>query len=112
MEGKKYDDLKINYSLIPHKTIEAVAAVFTYGSLKYAPWNWTKIDSVRLLSAVFRHLMENSKEPLSKDEETGFYHLDHAITSLMMYREKLIIEKNAENLNYIKKCKELKEKFV
>lgn len=105
MEGKKFDDGKIDYSLIPPKAIESIGAVFTYGANKYSPWNWTKLDSKRLYSAILRHLMENEKENLSLDSETNFFHLDHAIVSLIMYREKLLIEKEKESIDYVSLCK-------
>lgn len=91
--GTKYDQEKINYDLIPPLALEGIAQVFTYGCKKYGIDNWKHVTpKSRYMSAAFRHLQEVRKNKMI-DEESKLLHIDHAITSLMMYRELSINKK-------------------
>lgn len=85
--GLKYDDEKLRYDLIPIEAIEGLAAVFTYGAVKYTPNGWKTVrPKDRYYAAAMRHLAEMRKGEWL-DPESGLPHIDHAITSLVMYRE-------------------------
>lgn len=87
VKGKKFDDGKLDYDLLPPTALKGIVGVFTYGAKKYAPGNWKLVTPHnRYLSAAMRHI-EADREGISKDEESGLLHLDHAITSLIMLRE-------------------------
>jgi hypothetical protein len=67
--GVKYDDNKPK---------------LTYGAKKYSPDNWMHLDNARqrYFDAANRHLWQwfGGEE---RDEESGFHHLAHAMSSLM-----------------------------
>lgn len=55
LEGKKWDEGKLRYDLIPAYPMEEVARVYTIGT-KYGDWNWLKgIKYSRIIGAMFRH---------------------------------------------------------
>jgi hypothetical protein len=66
--GRKNDDGKLRYDLIPPRALEALAYVYTIGAKKYGDYNWHKgMSWGRIISAMFRHiaawLMGCSKDP-------------------------------------------------
>ena len=80
MAGLKYDDGKLQYSLIPPETLKALAEVLTFGASKYAPNSWQTVSEGerRYLDALFRHLEAyRSGEPI--DPESGFPHMSHVL---------------------------------
>lgn len=81
--GKKYDDGKLRYDLLPVKALRDVAQVLTFGAKKYGDNNWkiTKPES-RYIAAAMRH-MEAYRDGEVLDPESGIHHLAHAACSLM-----------------------------
>jgi hypothetical protein len=76
--GAKYDSEKIRMDLLPWQSLEEVAKVLAYGSVKYAPYNWSKgIAYYRLFRAAINHLQKWFRGE-SDDSETGLSHLAHA----------------------------------
>jgi len=56
-EGKKNDEGKLRYDLIPPAPLEALAAVYTLGAKKYGAHNWRKgLAWSRVYAALMRHL--------------------------------------------------------
>lgn len=106
-EGLKYDGQKLAMGLVPPSLNRWVAAVLTYGRVKYAAWNWMHVDNAsdRYYDAALRHLdawreadLRNNKRFLdpaqqfgvelhSDDGESGLPHLAHAITCLAFILE-------------------------
>jgi len=83
----KADQGKLRYDLIPITALEGIAEIFTYGSKKYDDFNWYKsLQPTRYYAAAMRHIMEVMKGN-KIDPESGLKHIDHAIVSLIMYRE-------------------------
>lgn len=80
--GKKFDNGKIQYDLIPPECIEELAKVLTHGAKKYAPNNWKQVDpfNERYYSALMRHL-EAWRKGEEKDAESGLNHLSHVLTN-------------------------------
>ncbi len=82
--GVKYDDNKPKFSLIKQDALMEMVAVLTYGAKKYSPDNWMHLDNARqrYFDAANRHLWQwfGGEE---RDEESGFHHLAHAMSSLM-----------------------------
>ncbi|MGH8569412.1 MAG: dATP/dGTP diphosphohydrolase domain-containing protein [Gammaproteobacteria bacterium] len=78
--GIKHDGGKPAMHLIPPEALDALAEVLGFGAKKYAPRNW---ESGLLYSRVFaasaRHLWAWWRGE-DRDSETGFSHLDHALT--------------------------------
>lgn len=86
-QGQKFDQDKPDYNLIPPNALLQIAKVLTYGAKKYSPNNWKLVvPHDRYMSAAFRHI-EAFRNGEDIDEESGNYHLDHAIVSLIMLRE-------------------------
>lgn len=78
----KWDKNKLQYSLVPPKAIKALAKVLTYGARKYKPNNWKQVDdTTRYWDALYRHL-EAYRAGEITDDESGFNHLEHAITNI------------------------------
>lgn len=79
--GKKHDDGKLRYDLIPHEVEEELAKVLTFGARKYDDNNWQGVGFDRYLAALRRHLAADRRGELL-DEESGFLHLSHALCCL------------------------------
>lgn len=90
-KGVKYDDDKCSYHLLPPFALEGTAWVFKCGAEKYAAWNhsngmaWSK-----MLRAAQSHIDEIRKGR-PNDPEFGTHHVFHAICSLMMLAEAIMM---------------------
>lgn len=86
--GRKFDQDKPRYSLIPSLALEEVVHVLTYGSQKYEDFNWKYVDNAedRYFSAANRHLWQ-WKRGEKLDAETKRNHLASVITNLMFILE-------------------------
>lgn len=83
IEGRKDDSDKIEMALLDPGFLEGIAKVLTYGSRKYARYNWAKgISYHRVYSAMQRHLNAFWKGE-ENDPETGLSHLYHASCNAM-----------------------------
>ena len=82
MEGTKYDEGKVKYRLIPPIVLERIAKVLTFGANKYEEGNWQYVEVDRYLDALFRHI-QAWRLGEDYDKESGFHHLDHALTNLL-----------------------------
>lgn len=83
----KFDGGKLQHRLIPPKAIEQLAAVMTYGTVKYSAHSWKNVSSERYLDALYRHL-EARRLGHVLDEESGLPHLAHAAANLMFLLER------------------------
>lgn len=83
MTGLKYDTGKLQYSLIPAETLQALAEVLSFGARKYAPNNWQLVQDGerRYLDALYRHL-QAYRLGEDVDPESGLHHLSHALTNV------------------------------
>lgn len=102
-KGTKYDQDKLRFDILPSEALLEVVKVITYGEKKYPSLsdssgntvlNWKKLSDPqnRFFSAGQRHIYSDRiGEEL--DQETGYYHLAHAISNLM-FQLQLKIEKN------------------
>lgn len=81
--GMKFDTGKLQYSLIPPETTQALAEVLTFGARKYAPDNWMLVENgeQRYLDALYRHL-NAFRLGETHDPESGLHHLSHALTNI------------------------------
>lgn len=82
--GRKDDQGKRQYSLVPTVAIGEVVDVLTFGAKKYQPDNWKHVDDARTryYDAAMRHIQAWWRGE-SDDQESGFHHLAHAICCLM-----------------------------
>lgn len=83
LPGKKLDQEKPRYELIPFQELDEVVEVLTFGAKKYEAENWKKVKDgeKRYFAAALRHLSAVG-QGIQKDSETNFSHYSHAICSL------------------------------
>lgn len=76
--GLKFDSEKVDWSLVPLKSIEEIAKVLAMGKKKYGAWNWIHVDDAinRYTSALLRHLTA-IQEGEQNDSESGLSHYSH-----------------------------------
>jgi len=82
-QGKKYDNDKPQYSLVPPDALHETVKVLTFGASKYSPENWRHVPDLqrRYLDALQRHLYAYQKDQ-KQDPESGMHHLAHAACCL------------------------------
>ena len=78
-KGRKDDQQKARWDLLPLISITEIVKVLTYGATKYADNNWqhVKQPQPRYYAALMRHLAA-WKTGESTDSESGLMHLAHA----------------------------------
>lgn len=100
--GVKYDDGKLDYTLLPYEALQEVVKVLMYGAKKYPEAdNWKRVSDPRKRynKAAFRHLFsEVNGETL--DKESGLYHLAHAVCS-NLFALHFAIQKNKNHICYM-----------
>lgn len=79
---KKFDQGKLEWSLMPEDALEEVMKVLQVGKDKYGDWNWLdnadEVKYTRYINASERHFRK-FKKGQDYDEETGLYELAHDI---------------------------------
>ena len=90
-EGKKYDEGKLRWDLLPLDLVEKIVEVYTFGAKKYEPNSWQNLEDGynRYKAAMFRHLLAFEKGHIV-DDESGLPHLAHCCWNAiaMMYMSK------------------------
>lgn len=89
--GLRFNEGKIRWDLVPWEIIEHVAAVYTYGALKYDDWNWINLDNVDdYLAAAMRHIVAWRRGSILNHRERNLPHLAQAIWNLIgaMYAQR------------------------
>lgn len=103
--GVKFDDDKVAYHLLPPLALQGTAWVFKYGGVKYAAWNHSNgMDWSKMYRAALGHTLELGMGNFL-DDETKLGHVYHAICSLMMLAEGMILHPDKNDL-YPKQYKE------
>ena len=85
-EGRKFDEGKPRWSLLPIGPLRVVVEVLTFGAVKYGKNNWMKVKNAeeRYSDAALRHITSRLEGELL-DEETNKSHLAHAICCLLFW---------------------------
>lgn len=97
MKGDRYNEGKPMMSLLPPIALEEVAKVLTYGSKKYAAWNWLQgLDHMSILDSMERHLSK-WKQGEDIDEESGLLHISHAACNALMLIEMIHLRKDLDD---------------
>ena len=88
VQGRKFDQGKPRYGLLPPLALQEMARVLTHGAKKYDAGNWKHVpDSKRrYFDAAQRHLWA-WKEGEQIDPESGKHHLAHALCCLTFLYE-------------------------
>lgn len=84
MKGKKNDQNKPRYSLLPSGFVFGVISVLEHGAKIYEPDNWKKVENAkeRYFNALHRHLKSFFEDSERFDEESKLHHLLHATCCL------------------------------
>lgn len=103
MEGRKDDQDKVRYELLPPEFLEATASILTFGAKKYGSRNWEKgMKWSRPFGALMRHMWAWWRcDPY--DTETRKSHLWHAaccLAFLISYEMRRIGEDDRVNSSY------------
>lgn len=80
--GIKYDENKIDWTLVPWKEMEEVVKVLTHGAIKYSPDNWKKVDPERYRKALLRHIFSYIGGEVI-DQDSGLNHMAHVICNAL-----------------------------
>lgn len=83
--GIKFDNKKLNWSLLPWREIERVVKVLDHGARKYDPYNWKYVvteDRERYVAASMRHFVARQKGEII-DPDTGENHYANQICCLL-----------------------------
>lgn len=91
MKGKKYDNDKPRWGLLPFAQLEQVVDILTFGAKKYDEDNWKYVENAeeRYFDALHRHLKdyrmakELSNPELKNDSESGKSHLAHVVCNAL-----------------------------
>ena len=108
--GRKFDQDKADWTLMPWRALKIVCRVLAKGALKYAPNNWKYVEGrdKRYRAAALRHVIDDCIAFQEEDEvglldpETQIEHLAHAVCCLLFLlhdvqkkKEALLSEKTA-----------------
>lgn len=90
-EGRKDDQAKIRFELLPPEFLAGTADILTFGAKKYGDRNWEKgMAWSRVFGALMRHMWAWWRREQC-DAETGKSHLWHAaccLAFLIAYEER------------------------
>lgn len=93
----KYDDEKVDLSILPRAGLDAAARAFMYGAKKYARDNYKQgMKFSRLVSALMRHVTAWN-EGEDRDSESGLSHVDHTLACAMMLAYYLANERGTDD---------------
>ena len=96
-EGKKYDQGKTRYDLIPAIPLELLGKVYTMGAGKYEDHDWRKgIKWSRIFAAIMRHLWAFWMGR-DIDIESGLPHLAHAAWGCFALLEYMVTQRTYDD---------------
>jgi hypothetical protein len=81
----KFDDGKVDWSLVPFKALEGMVRVLEFGAKKYAAHNWRQgggFKFTRILNSLMRHVFAYAAGE-DTDPESGLNHIWHAQCNLL-----------------------------
>lgn len=83
-KAHRYNEGKVDYSIIPLHLLEEEARVWMHGEAKYGRWNWTKgLKWSGVMASCLRHLFAWLRGE-DIDSESGYTHIAHAMCNLRM----------------------------
>ena len=88
VQGRKFDQGKPRYGLLPPLALQEMARVLTHGAEKYDACNWKHVpDSLeRYFDALQRHVWA-WKMGEKLDPDSGIHHLAHALANVAFLYE-------------------------
>ncbi len=86
-QGKRYNQGKLRYDLLPPHPIEEIVKVLTKGAEKYGDHNWQKgMEWNKVIASMKRHIAAFEKGE-DYDNESGLLHMAHAATNALFLLE-------------------------
>ena len=85
IEAVKFDEGKVDWTLVPFEALEGMAQVLEFGAKKYDRWNWTIGGGflwTRVLASCLRHLFAFMRGE-DNDPESGLSHISHCQCNLL-----------------------------
>jgi hypothetical protein len=79
MKGIKFDDFKLDWTLLPYQPVAEVIKVLMCGACKYFRDNWQNVDKVRYKKALMRHATAYAIKDEILDEDYKLHHLAHLV---------------------------------
>ena len=88
-EGRKFDDGKIDWDLLPLNAVEEIVRVLMFGAQTYDRNNWQQIENFdrRYYNAAMRHLTKHNRGEIF-DPDSGLLCLAHAGCDIIFLLEK------------------------
>lgn len=81
----RYNDGKVQWSLVDFKSIEGLPRVLEFGAKKYSRDNWKiGLDPNEILDSLSRHLFALMSGE-TNDPESGLPHIGHILCNAMFY---------------------------
>lgn len=82
-QALRYNQGKMDWSLVDFKSLEPMVEVLMFGAEKYSPDNWKNGLPIReIFGSLLRHLIA-FKDGEDNDPESGKSHIGHAMCNLM-----------------------------
>ena len=82
-QGKKWDNGKPRWDLLPIRVISDLVDVLTFGAQEYGPNNWKLVRPIsRYWAALYRHLAA-MRQGRTHDDKSGLPHYAHALCNLV-----------------------------
>lgn len=85
VEAIKFDEGKVDWTLVPFESLEGMVKVLEFGAKKYDSWNWTTgggFKWTRVLASCIRHIFAFMRGQ-DNDPESGLSHIYHAQCNLL-----------------------------
>jgi hypothetical protein len=80
--GKKFDNDKLRWDLLPIDCVEDVVKILSFGAKKYGSNNWQGVEPDRYYAALMRHLSASRQGELN-DSESGLSHMAHVMCNVV-----------------------------
>lgn len=97
-KAMRFNDGKLNWSLVHFDSLKPLVKVLMFGAKKYAPDNWKKgLNRTEILESMFRHLTA-LMDGETHDPESGELHIGHIYCNAMFWT----FFYNKENNNPVK----------
>jgi hypothetical protein len=93
-EGGRQTKLDTRFDLLPFGALLKVAETFGYGAGKHGDNNWRLIKSDSHLNHALRHIA------LFKAGDRNEDHCAHAATRMLMWLEKMLVERDVEEYSH------------
>ena len=83
VEAMRFNDGKVEWSLVDFKSLEPMVRVLEFGAQKYAKHNWKQgMDVTKMMESLLRHAFSFLSGE-TEDQESGISHIGHIMCNAM-----------------------------